>query len=335
MQSGSLSLKKLTLDAPATGCGFAGRAFAIADGEGYVHVMNFDGTVGKAKMHDGAVLAFATDEKTGAMFTASDDGKAMRIARDAEPVVLHDGRKWVDTICASARGHVAWSAGKTVYLLKKGADAISEVAAPSTISGLAFSPDGKWLGAAVYGGALLVNIADPAQVKMLNWQGSHVTIGFSPDGGFCVTSMLENALHVWRIDKPDEKHGRMGGYPQKPLSFAWTADGRYLASSGADVLVLWPFIQADGPIGQNAGVLPAKDQIMIRAVGSRPRSQHVGIGYADGSMAIYDRKAQVHHAIAEASNAGPVTQICFSSDAQWMGFVREGGEACLVELGKP
>ncbi|MEM1377293.1 MAG: WD40 repeat domain-containing protein, partial [Pseudomonadota bacterium] len=180
-----------------------------------------------------------------------------------------------------------------------------------------------------------VSVADPTKTKMLEWQGSHLTIGFSPDGRFCVTSMLENTLHVWRIDKPNEKHGKMGGYPTKPLSFAWSADGRYLASSGADVLPLWPFIEADGPIGQGARVVPSDAQIMIRSVASRPRSQHIGIGYANGAVAIYDRKTEMHHSIADGNTSGPVTQIAFSADAQWMGFIREGGEAGLVNLGKP
>ncbi|MEO1749661.1 MAG: WD40 repeat domain-containing protein, partial [Pseudomonadota bacterium] len=210
-----------------------------------------------------------------------------------------------------------------------------EIQTPSSVGGLAFSPDGKWLGAAVYGGALLINLTDTTKTRMLEWQGSHNGIGFSPDGRFCVTSMLENALHVWRIDKPEDKHGRMGGYPSKPLSFAWTADGRYLATSGADVLVFWPFVQADGPIGQSAGVVAAEEEKMVRSVATRARSQQIGIGYADGSVGIYDRKSQVHHKIAPASDKGPVIEMHFSDDAQWLGFIREQGEAGLVGLGRP
>ncbi|MEL6436860.1 MAG: WD40 repeat domain-containing protein [Pseudomonadota bacterium] len=335
MQSDSLSVTTRALDAPATGCGFAGSAFAVADGDGAVHLIGFDENVVKLPAHDGAVLAFATDEKSGGMFTASDDGSAKRIRANGELETLHEGRKWVDTICASDRGHVAWTVGKTVFFLKKGADSAVEIETPSTASDVAFSPDGKWLGAAVYGGALLISVANPDQTKLLPWQGMHSAIGFSPDGRFCVTAMLENALHVWRIDQPDDKHGRMGGYPAKPLSFAWTADGRYLASGGADVLVIWPFIKADGPIGQNAGVAPADEQKMVRSVGTRGWSQHIGVGYLDGSVALYDGKTQTYQPIAGPSDKGPVIDVRFSADARWLGFIREGGEAGLVKLGKP
>lgn len=330
-----MTIKMLTMDAPATGCGFINSGFAVGDGDGHIHICGFDDSVASRKLHEGAILALATDEKNSAIYSAGDDGKVIRVALDAEPVVLHEGRKWVDTIAAAARGQVAWSAGKTVYLLPRGASQAVQISVPSTVSGLAFSPDGKWLGAGVYGGAFLVQLSDPSKTKMLAWQGSHSTIGFSPDGRFCVTSMLENALHVWRIDKPEEKHGRMGGYPVKPLSFDWTADGRYLATSGADVLVMWPFIGNDGPIGQNAGVFPADSQVVSRSVASRARSQHIAIGYVDGSVALYDRKAQNYRAIAAANDKGPVSDVRFSSDGRWLGFIHENGGAGIVDLGKP
>jgi len=330
----NLTLKALEVGVPLTGGGFAGNAYAVADGDGHVHVCGFDGAVSHRKLHEGAVLAVATDQKTGTIVTAGDDGKAIRVRPEGEPEVLHAGRKWVDTVAASSRGHVAWSAGKTIFLLPKGADTPVEATAPSSIADLSFSPDGKWLGAAVYGGAFLIRLSRPSETTMLNWQGAHNAIGFSPDGRFCVTSMLENALHVWRIDKPEEKHGRMGGYPAKPVSFDWTADGRYLATAGADVLVLWPFFGADGPIGQQAGVFAPEQSLLSRTVASRPNSQQIAIGYVDGSVALFDRKSQQFVPVADEHEAGAVNALSFSADGGRLGFTRERGVAGLAELGK-
>lgn len=331
----SWTLRTLEAGAPLTGGGFAGAAYAVADGDGHVHVCEFDNAVAKRKLHEGAILAVATDEKTGTILTAGDDGKAIRIRPDGEPETLHDGRKWVDTVACSPRGAVAWSAGKTVFLLPKGADAPVEATAPSTVSDLAFSADGKWLGAAVYGGAFLIRLSKPSETEMLSWQGAHTSIGFSPDGRFCVTSMLENALHVWRIDQPDDKHGKMGGYPAKPLSFDWMADGRFLATAGAEVLVLWPFFGSDGPIGQQAGVYAPEQSLLSRTVAARPRSQQIAIGYVDGSVALFDRKLQQFTTVAEEHEAGAVNSLTFSGDGCWLGFTRERGVAGLADLGKP
>jgi len=325
--------KAMRFEAPATGCGFARGRFAVSDGEGNIHLCDMDGDVKTRKVHDGAVLALATDEKAGAVYTAGDDGKLFAIVDGGEPQLFHDGRKWVDTVTATSRGHAAWSTGKTIHFLKRGSHEAVDIAAPSSISGLAFSPDGKWLGAAVYGGALLIPVANPAHTKMLEWAGSHLAVGFSPDGRFCVTAMLENALHVWRIDKPEEKHGRMGGYPAKPLSFCWTADGRYMATAGADVMVLWPFIGADGPIGAQAGVFGnPEQQTFSRTVAQRPQSMQLAVGYGDGSLALFDRKAQSYHPVAAASDGGPVSGLAFSADGKRLGFIREKGELGLVRL---
>ncbi len=329
----TMTLKMVDLDAPATGCGFAGKAFAVADGDGHVHVCDFSGQIASRKVHAGAVLCMASDEKTGMIATGGDDGKVVRVYADAEPEVVHSGTKWIDAMAASPRGHLGWAAGKTVFFLAKGAATSVPVATPSTVSALAFSPDGKWLGAAVYGGAMLISVADPAKTQMLTWQGAHQAIGFSPDGRFCVTSMLENALHVWRIDKPEEKHGRMGGYPSKPLSFAWTADGRFMATAGAEVLVLWPFSGPDGPIGQNAGVFSAEGTALLRTVATRPASQQMAVGYADGSVMLFDRKAQMFLPVAPA-DGGPVTGLGFSADGRMLGFIRENGAIGLAEPGK-
>lgn len=330
----SFTLKALDAGAPLTGGGFARQAYVAADGDGHIHVCAFDGAVAKRKLHHGAILAIATDPKSGAIYTASDDGAVIRIVADGEPEPIHEGRQWVDTIACSPRGAVAWSAGKSIHFLPKGSGAAIEIAAPSSVSGLAFSADGKWLGAAVYGGALLVRLSKPDETRMLSWQGAHTSIGFSPDGRFCVTSMLENALHVWRIDDPNDKHGRMGGYPAKPLSFSFTADGRYLATAGADVLVLWPFFGADGPIGQPAGVVAAERSVLSRAVVTRPNSQQIAVGYVDGSVALYDRKTQGWALVAEPHDAGQVDSLSFSPDGRRLGFTRERGVAGLAELGK-
>ncbi len=60
--------------------------------------------------------------------------------------------------------------------------------------------------------------------------------------------MQENALHGWQI--ADGSDMRMSGYPAKTRSIAWTAKGRYLATSGANAAILWPFHFKDGPMGK-------------------------------------------------------------------------------------
>lgn len=326
------AMKHYRFEAQATASAFIGTVLAVAGGDGSVWLCAVDGSFNALDVHDGAILAMAANAKGDALYTAGDDGNLKRIGADGTIKAIHEGRKWVDCVACSGRGHVAWSCGKTIYLAKEG-EAATEITAPSSVSALSFSPDGKWLGAAVYGGALLITPNQPDNQKFLEWKGSHLSIGFSTDGRFCVTSMLENALHVWKISDPEDKHGQMGGYPAKPLSFDWTSDGRSMLTAGADVLVMWPFAGSNGPLGQQASVYEGGVGI-VRSVRSRPRSRQVLIGYAAGGVALFDRKDDGFGYIAEADGS-PVIDVRFSPDGRMAGFIRENGTAGLLDMGKP
>ena len=119
---------------------------------------------------------------------------------------------------------------------------------PSTVGGLAFAPKGLRLAVAHYNGVTLWFPNAQAAPEMLEWKGSHLDVAFSPDGKFLVTAMQEPTLHGWRL--VDAKHMRMSGYSARVRSFGWTAGGKWLATSGSEQLMLWPFQGKDGPMGK-------------------------------------------------------------------------------------
>lgn len=324
--------KHFRFEAQATSAAFIGSVLAVSGGDGQVRLCAVDGSMNVLSVHDGAILGMAANAKGDALYTAGDDGKLKRLGADGTINIVHDGRKWIDCVASSQRRYLAWSCGKSIFLTKEGEEP-AEITAPSSVSDLCFSADGQWLGAAVYGGALLISPNQPDKQKFLEWKGSHLSIGFSPDGRFCVTSMLENALHVWKISDAGDKHGQMGGYPNKPLSFDWSADGSRLLTAGADVLVMWPFVGADGPLGQRAGVFEGGIGV-VRSVRARPNSRQALIGYAEGGVALFDRKDNGYGQIAEADGS-PVIDVLFSPDGRLAGFIRESGTAGLLNLGKP
>ena len=105
--------------------------------------------------------------------------------------------------------------------------------------GLAFPPKGYRLAIAHYNGATCGSPTPRRRPDDCDWKGSHLEVTVSPDGRFLVTSMQENALHGWRIaDKTDM---RISGYPAKTRSLSWSPDGQWLATSGAEACIIWPF----------------------------------------------------------------------------------------------
>ncbi len=188
-----------------------------------------------------------------ALVTGGGDGRVCRL--DARGTVTELGRDpkggWITALAASPTGVVAWSVGKRVTA-RDDKGTLKSFETPTTAAGLAFSPKGYRLAIAHYNGATLWFPNLQTAPQSLDWKGSHLDAVWSPDGRFVVTSMQENALHGWRLaTKPTEKtaHMRMSGYPAKTRSFSWSHDGMWLATSGADAVIIWPF-QGDGPMGK-------------------------------------------------------------------------------------
>lgn len=73
----------------------------------------------------------------------------------------------------------------------------------------------------------------------------------------------------------------MTGYPAKPRSLAWSPDGNWLATSGAEACIVWPFSGKDGPMNKpprECGARKAK----VSIVTFHPKAIVVAIGYEDG-----------------------------------------------------
>ena len=167
--------------------------------------------------------------------------------------------------------------------------------------GLAFAPKGYRLAFSHYNGASLwfPNAAEPPQP--LEWKGSHLDVAWSPDGRFVVTTMQENAMHGWRVS--DSKHMRMSGYPAKPRSLSWSPDGSWLATSGAEACVVWPFEGKDGPMGKpprECGVRPVR----VSQVAFHPRAGVLALGYDDGFVLMVRMKDNSEILVRREDEAG-------------------------------
>ena len=200
-----------------------------------------------------------------------------------EPLGLAKGGAWIDALAMHPDGAVAWSAGRNVVARDaKGRE--RHFQAPTSARGLVFAPKGYRLGVAHYNGVSLwyPNLETPAEV--IEWKGSHIDVTWSPDGRFVVSTMQESALHGWRL-QPDRGHMRMSGYPGKVRSVAWSSDGHWLATSGAEAAIVWPFDSKEGPTGKaprECGVRPAR----VSRVAFHPKAPVLAIGYEDGCILL-------------------------------------------------
>ncbi|RAI42857.1 WD40 repeat domain-containing protein [Rhodoplanes roseus] len=329
----SLVERTRSIDAggPVVAVGFVGpkgrETAAFALGEETVLLAGDDGTERHVPVHGGGILGAAGDGSR--LITGGDDGRVMATAPDGTTteIAADAKRRWIDNVAVGRDGVVAWSAGKQAFVrTAKGETRTTEVG--STVGGLAFAPKGLRLAIAHYGGASLWFPNAQTAPETLEWKGSHVGVTFSPDGRFLVTSMQEPALHGWRI--ADGKHMRMSGYATKVKSVSWTADGRELATAGADTLVLWPFHGKDGPMGQQPRLLAPTANLIV-AVACHPAQAVTAVGF-DNGLVLLVRLEDSAEIVVRHPGGGAVSALAWNAAGTRLGFGTEGGSAGLLAL---
>jgi WD40 repeat protein len=289
-----------------------------------------DGAEQRVPVHGGGILASVSDGSS--IVTGGDDGKvvATNPAGESETLATDLKRRWIDHV-AITHDSVAWSCGKQAFVrtAKGGNKGERSIELPSTVGGLAFAPKGFRLAVAHYNGATLwFPNAPDAKPETLEWKGSHLDATFSPDGRFLVTAMQEPTLHGWRL--VDGKHMRMSGYSSKVRSLSWGPGSKWLATSGASQLVVWPFAGKDGPMGKNPKVLSPAEQ-RISAVAAHPRQEVCAAGFEDG-MILLTRIEDGAEVLARNHAASPVTALAWNAAGNRLAFGTEDGEAGVIPL---
>ena len=312
--------------AHVTAAAFPNNRPALALGDGTV-LFPEDGQ--RIEPHPGAAILVAAADRTRVV-TGGDDGRVVATAADGTTTVLGEEKTgWIDALALHPTGAVAWAAARTVRA-RSAKGEIKTATAPSSARGLAFAPKGYRLAFAHYNGASLwfPNAAEAPET--LAWKGSHLDVTFSPDGRFLVTSMQENAMHGWRI--ADGKHMRMSGYPAKPRSLSWSPDGHWLATSGADACVVWPFDSKDGPMGKSpreCGVRPAR----VSQAAFHPNTAVLALGYDDGFVLLCRlTDASEIPVRREDPEGGGISALAWDRDGSRLLFGTREGRAGLLTL---
>jgi WD40 repeat protein len=289
----------------------------------------------RVKAHDDAtILVAASDHRR--MITGGDDGRVVETLPDGSVRELgNENGKWIDAVTLRDDGSTAWSLSKTVRA-RDPKGVVKSFEAASSVRGLAFMPKGYRLALAHYNGVSLwfPNIAGVPDT--LTWAGSHLDVTVSRDGAFIVTSMQENALHGWRVS--DKKDMRMTGYPTKTRSFSWSNDGQWLATSGADACVVWPFQSKDGPMGQAPRECGVREPKVTR-VAFHPGSPVIAMGYDDGWILLCRINDGAELLVRQREGDGKggrirpaISALSWDKDGKRLLFGAENGEAGLLTL---
>ncbi|MHC5655859.1 WD40 repeat domain-containing protein [Stappia sp.] len=301
---------------------------AFALGDGTVVLLGAEGEK-RVQVHGGGLLAAARTQPGDALVTGGDDGKVCRLTAEGVVEIVADlPRKWIDLVACGPQGAVGFAAGRVAYVVA-GAGAPKEFPQGRAVGGIAFAPKGLRLAIARYDGATLVWVNASGAPQDLEWKGAHTGAAFSPDGKYLVTTMQENALHGWRL--ADGQDMRMTGYPSKVKSMSWSARGRYLATSGANAAICWPFFGKTGPMGQQPLQLGARSDQIVTQVACHPGEEVAAIGYQDG-MVLAVRFGDAQEVLLRRPGAGPISSLCWDKGGLRLVYGSEAGEAGVISL---
>ncbi len=311
-----------TRDGLVSACALGDGTLALADRGGFRRVA----------AHDGAALALCADGGPAGFLSGGDDGRFLAVSAAGEITeIARFGMKWVEHVASHASGHRAAAIGKKLYLIDQAGQTQKQLDHPSAITGLAFDAKGKRIAAAHYNGVSLWFVASKSDnPRRLEWKGSHTALAWSPDNDVVVTAMQENALHGWRLSSGE--HMRMSGYPAKTQSLSFSRSGKFLATSGAETVVLWPF-SGGGPMGKPPLELAGGDGVLCTRVACHPVHDTVAAGFADGLVVLADIASERILPVA-APGRGAISALAWSADGANLVFGTETGFVARVDFSK-
>jgi WD40 repeat protein len=171
---------------------------------------------------------------------------------------------------------------------------------PSSVNGLAFSPDGTTL-ASVHsdGQAVLWDVRRPDRAysvkpPLIGHRELALGVGFSHDGRYLYTSGTDGRVIFWAFgdEVAPQRRGSLAAHTGYVQALAVSGDGRLLASGGDDDTVrLWDFADADHPV-----LLPVvlRGGVEVANVDLSPDGTLLAVGGKDESLALWDLTDRAH-----------------------------------------
>ncbi len=339
---GSLRKVEGTIIACATSWDDQYSAFATADGDLWIVPLNYlhdPDQWYRIQPHEGGILSLSQDMNCSGFITSGDDNTLVRIVPGQEPQKILQSKRWIEKIVSwsdkeGKQKKIAFITGKEIYLYK---DDFTEVFAifehSSSVSDLTFSLDGTKIASSYYNGATLwsTDHKENHKIKDFVWKGSHIGVVLHPREEALVTSMQDHDLHGWRIS--DGHNMRMSGYPTKVKSLSFSADGKWLSTSGAEPVVLWKFFDG-GPIGKPPIELPGIPGSCCMIVDCHPSYDMVAAGFLDGSIlliGITDEKV-IPINLGSKKSIGEITALQFNKVGSLLIIGTETGYIILIDL---
>lgn len=317
-----------------SGCAFSQEggtaAFALGDGNLALFTLDTARTL-RVKAHAGAALCLAGGPR--GFLSGGDDGRVALTAPDGalRELAVFPGQ-WIEHVAASDCGSVlAASVGRQAAVFR-GDDPAPHLLGelPSTVGGLAVSPDGRALAVAHYDGVTVYAPPRPgSRGNTFEGAGSNLTLVFSRDGTKMACATQDKSVRVYDLDQAAGY--LLEGYPAKVRSLSFGFDGAMLWTGGEQAFVGWPVDAGISPSGREAMVFGAFKHGLLGAVAAHPALPLVAGGFDGGVVFLgsAERKAAAPLVLVEGRR---ITCLTWSPDGRRLAGGTDDGGAFVMEL---
>ncbi|MGQ0563930.1 MAG: WD40 repeat domain-containing protein [Gemmobacter sp.] len=262
-----------------------------------------------------ANFAFAKD--TGRVNTLTPGGIASHLAaRAAGPIRA--------VACTADGATIAYATGSEVCVTPAKANAPLHLDAPATVTGLAFSPDGRTLAVAHDAGLSRWSVAAPdLGVRHTPVVGRPLDVAWRRDGawlvaclaedGFCTVEAATDAVHVHRNFPSAVRHAGFG-LPTDTV-----------VAAGAFRVAAWTLADQGDVVTGKPGL------VLIDAIATCPNRNLVAVGYANGLLSLAEIGRPSEILLREDTGAG-ITAMAWSGNGAYLALAGTDGSAALVEF---
>ena len=307
-----------------------GSRLAVGSLDGTTAIVDDDGLVQHPPLHEFGVTQVAWSPTADLLATGGQDGR-VRLWSAADGTVLGEvtARGWCGDIVWRPDGaeFAAAIGNEVIRVATDGSEHLRHGAHPSTVACLGYTPDGRHLGAGLYGGVWWYQ-GDTKPTKRFEWKGSLLALAIAPNGKWACSGNQDASVHCWRLWSGDEL--TMNGYPAKVEHLAWDDRSRLLAVGNLGEVTVWDF-SGKGPKGSRPKQLDGHAR-RVADVGFQPLSTLLASAGADGRLCLWDPTASRRSLLASLQFDEEIACIAWSPAGDEIAVGLADGLVTLVEV---
>ena len=260
-------------------------------------------------------FAFAKDN--GRINTLTPGGIAVHMATKAPgPITV---------LAASPGGKTfAFACGTQVYISANEAGQPHRIPPASTVTALAFSPDGMTLAVAYANGvsrwAMLALDHPPVETPLT---GVPAGLVWHPDGSALTVPMAMDGFYL--IDAAQNHATPRGNFPSQVRNVVFSRTTNTVVASGAYRVAAWDLADGQAVLTGKPGL------VLVSAVATSPNRNLVAVGYANGLLSLAEI-GQPSEILLREDTGSAITAMAWSSNGTYLALAGADGSAALVEF---